>query len=85
MDRLIGLTWADLALTKLTGSKGYHTISHNILVDPGCALMSECGVKVSQRNFPEIPNSDRRGDEGKLADAVTFMNILVLCHPTLGD
>ena len=60
LDRLIDLTWADLALTKLTESKGYHTISHNLLVDLGCALMAECGVKVSRKNAPEIPNCNRR-------------------------
>ena len=84
-DRRIDSTWADLALTKLTESKGYHTISHNILVDLGCALMAECGVKASRRNVPEIPDRDRRGDDGKRADAVTFMSSPVLRHPTLGD
>ena len=44
LDRLINSTFADLALTKLTESKGDHTISHNSLVDLGCALMVECGV-----------------------------------------
>ena len=73
-NRRIDSTWAYLALTKLTESKGYHTISHNILVDLGCALMAECGVKASRRNVPEIPDRDRRGDDGKRADAVTFMN-----------
>ena len=71
-------------MTKLTESKGYHTISHNILVDLGCALMAECGVKASLRNVPQIPDH-WRGDDGKRADAVTFMNSLVLSHPTLGD
>ena len=84
-DRRIDSTWADLALTKLTESKGYHTISHNILVDLGCALMAECGVKASRRNVPEIPDRDRRDDDGKRADAVTFMKSPVLRHPTLGD
>ena len=84
-DRRIDSTWADLALTKLTESKGYHTISHNILVDLGCALMAKCGVKASLRNIPEIPNHNRMGNHGKQADAVTFMNSPVLSHPTLGD
>ena len=80
-NRRIDSTWAYLALTKLTESKGYHTISHNILVDLGCALMEECGVKESLRNVPEIPNCNRRGNDGKQADAVTFMNSPVLRHP----
>jgi hypothetical protein len=47
--------------------------------------MAECGVKASRRTVPEIPDRDRRGDDGKRADAVTFMNSPVLRHPTLGD
>ena len=57
-DARIDSTWADLALTNLAQSKGYHIVSHNIMVNLGCALMTECGVKATRANVPEIPEAD---------------------------
>ena len=71
-DARIDSTWADLALTNLAKSKGYHIVSHNIMVNLGCALMTECGVKATRANVPEIPEAERRGPDGKRADAVTI-------------
>ena len=51
----IDYTWADLALTNLAQSKGYH-----IMLSLVCALMTECCVKATPANVPEIPEAELR-------------------------
>ena len=41
--------------------------------------------KATRTNVPEIPEAERRGPDGKRADAVTIGGGLVFGHPRLGD